>query len=62
MAQVALSAWMTAVLFLYVLLYTPQPVWLIAEKAGFRSSLEDLQQQIKPFFQTEDFSSRMEHR
>jgi hypothetical protein len=62
MVKVALSAWMLGVLVFYVLLYTPRPVLLIAEKAGFRSSLENLQQQIRPFFQTEDFNRTMEPR
>jgi hypothetical protein len=60
--KVALSAWMMGVLVLYVLLYTPQPVLWLVENAGLRPSLENLQKQIRPFFQTEDFNRTMEPR
>jgi hypothetical protein len=54
--QIVLSVWMTAVLVFYLLTYTPPFIWTVAGKVGLRNALSDLQAQIRPFFQTTDFS------
>ena len=55
-AKIAISIWMLAV-FIFHLFMSPPPLLLtLTEKMGFSKQFLELQNQIKPFFQTADFS------
>ena len=57
--KIALCLWMTGVFMFYLLMYTPPFVIAVAEKIGVGESLSTLQEKVRPFFQTSDFSEYM---
>jgi hypothetical protein len=58
--KIVLCLWMTAVCMFYLLMYTPNIILKAAEAIGMHESLSALQEEIKPFFRTEDFSNNIE--
>jgi hypothetical protein len=60
--QLILSAWMLAVLVLYLLLFPPAFLTELANRTGRGDMLLTLQNKIRPFFQTKDLSDYLEIR
>lgn len=54
--KIAISIWMLAVFIFHLFMFPPPPLLTLTEMMGFSKQFLELQNQVKPFFQTTDFS------
>ena len=48
--KIFLVVWIGAVVFVYIVIYWPPIIWLLAEGLGIRSFIQNLQMLLQPFF------------
>jgi hypothetical protein len=60
--KIALCLWMTAVFFVYLLMYGPPVFWEFLKNLGLYDLLRHLRDLILPFFQNSDYSNKIEFR
>lgn len=54
--KIVLSAWMFAIYFFYIFMFTPPFIIVLIGKTGLVEQFLYSQKQVKSFFQTTDFS------